>query len=321
MLWGPTALPIRDESAAYVVRHGRGYSRFETTQHGVAVELLQFVPLDGAIKISRLRIRNMSGRTRHLTVAAYVEWVLGTSRGAAAPFVSTDIDGVTGAMFARNVWSDAPTRVAFVDLGGRQTSWTGDRREFLGRNGALASPAALARTGKLSDRTGAGLDPCGALQASLELREDAAIEIVWFLGEEATTLDAQALITHWRSADLDAALRSVRQYWNEVLGAVVVKTPDRSFDVMLNGGSIKHWLAGYGLAARSTRQAVHMDFAISYRTPWPWSWRCRRSLVNMFCAPPAGSSSRVTSSTGGCHAPAAGFAAESPMTAPGCVTA
>ena len=244
-LWGPTALPIRDESAAYVARHGRGYSRFESTQHGVAVDLLQFVPLDAPLKVSRLRIRNISARTRHLTVAAYAEWVLGTSRSAAAPFVSTDIDGVTGAMFARNVWSDAVTRVAFVDLGGLQTSWTGDRREFLGRNGALARPAALAHNGKLSCRTGAGLDPCGALQTSVELKANSAVEIVWLLGEAATTPDAQSLITHWRSADLDAALRSVHQHWNEVLGAVVVKTPDRSFDIMLNG-----WLLYQTLACR-----------------------------------------------------------------------
>ncbi len=35
-VWGPTALPIRDETANYVARHGWGYSRFEHTSHGVA---------------------------------------------------------------------------------------------------------------------------------------------------------------------------------------------------------------------------------------------------------------------------------------------
>ena len=57
-LWCPTALPIRDEAATYIAHHGRGFSRFEHTAHGIAAELTQYVPLDDPIKISRLRLRN-----------------------------------------------------------------------------------------------------------------------------------------------------------------------------------------------------------------------------------------------------------------------
>ena len=95
-LWGPTALPIRDEAAPYVVRHGQGYSRFEHTAHGIELDLLQYVPLDDPIKISRLTIRNTSARTRRLSVTAYVEWVLGPSRSASAPFIVTEIEPETG---------------------------------------------------------------------------------------------------------------------------------------------------------------------------------------------------------------------------------
>ena len=104
LLFGPTALPIRKASGDYLARHGRGYSRFEHTRADIALDLLQFVPGDDPIKVSRLRIRNLSGRTRHLTVTAYVEWVLGTSRSSTAPFVATEIDPVTGGMLARNLW-------------------------------------------------------------------------------------------------------------------------------------------------------------------------------------------------------------------------
>ncbi|PYM68175.1 MAG: hypothetical protein DME11_01240, partial [Candidatus Rokuibacteriota bacterium] len=131
-LWGPTALPIREETGAYVARHGQGYSRFERVSHGVSLELLQFVPLDDPIKVSRLTLKNQSGRSRRLSVTAYVEWVLGASRSAAAPFIVTEIDPDTGAMLVRNGFSsDFGTRVAFADLGGVQTAWTGDRTEFL----------------------------------------------------------------------------------------------------------------------------------------------------------------------------------------------
>ena len=147
---------------------------------------MQYVPLEDSIKISRLKIRNLSARSRRLSVTAYVEWVLGTSRGASAPFIVTEIDPDTGAMLARNSWStDFGERVAFADLRGRQLSWTGDRTEFLGRNGSLDHPAALAGAAPLSNRVGAGLDPCGALQTRVELEPNGATEIVFFLGEAA----------------------------------------------------------------------------------------------------------------------------------------
>ena len=129
----------------YRVRHGQGYSRFEHDGHEIALDLLVYVPLHDSIKISRLIVRNTSQRRRTLSVTAYVEWVLGTARAASAPFVVTEIDAQTGAMFARNSWNMAfGSRVAFADLAGRQTQWTGDRREFLGRHGRLDRPAALA---------------------------------------------------------------------------------------------------------------------------------------------------------------------------------
>ncbi len=245
-LWAPTALPIRHETAPYIVRHGRGYSRFEVVAHGIALELLQYVPLDDPIKISRLTIRNVSGRPRRLSITAYVDWVLGLSRGASAATVVTDLDPETGAIFARNPWNiHHGTRVAFADLGGRQTGWTGDRREFIGRNCTAANPAALSGDIPLSQRVGAGLDPCAALQTTVELARGASTEIVFFLGQAGDAAEARALIERYRASDLDAVHRDVVAYWAETLGTVQVKTPDRAMDVLLNG-----WLLYQTLACR-----------------------------------------------------------------------
>ena len=245
-LWSPTALPMRDESATYVARHGWGYSRFEHASHGIAAELVEFVPLVDPIKISRLTLRDTSGRARRLSVTAYVEWVLGAARAASAPFVTTRVDPGSGAMLAKNPWNSAfGQRVAFADMAGRQSRWTGDRREFLGRNGALSRPAGLARGAVLSGRVGSGLDPCAALQTMVEIPANGVATVDFFLGDAADDAAALALIARYRAVDLDGVLSEVRDYWADTVGGVQVKTPDRSMDIMLNG-----WLTYQTLACR-----------------------------------------------------------------------
>jgi cyclic beta-1,2-glucan synthetase len=245
-VWGATAAPIRDPSASYVARHGQGYSRFEHSSRGIELDLLMYVPMADPIKISRLQLRNTSQHPRRLVITAYAEWVLGTSRGAAAPFLLTDLDPETGALFARNPWDAAfGTRVAFAALAGRQSQWTADRCEFLGRHGTLDMPAALASRAPLSGRTGAGLDPCCALQTSIALEPGQAAEVVFFLGEADNASAARSLLTRYRKADLDAVYSEVIEHWEQVLGAVQVKTPDRSLDIILN-----RWMLYQTLACR-----------------------------------------------------------------------
>ena len=235
-LWSATALPIRDEESTYVARHGMGYSRFEHERDGVRLDLVQFVPADQPVKVSVLTVENRSGRTRRLSVTAYAELVLGTGRGASAPHIVTALDPATGAILARNAWNtEFAGRVAFLDLGGRQTAWTADRTEFLGRNGALDRPAGLERGHRLQGAVGAGLDPCAALQTSFELADGGRTQVVILLGEAEGASAAADLIALTRAADQAATLRTVRTRWDDLVANVQVRTPDRSMDIMLNG--------------------------------------------------------------------------------------
>ena len=206
----------------------RGYSRFEHTSHGIALDLTQFVPLRDSVKIPCLILSNESSRTRRLTVTAYAEWVLGVTRNRSAPFVVTEIDATTGAMFARNAWNgEFSGRVAFAAMAGSQTSWTGDRLEFLGRNASLDHPGALARGEALSGRTGAGLDPCAAIQTKLELEPGQRVEVVFLLGEDANSEEARSLVERYRVLDCELALGEVGAHWDQILETIQVKTPIR----------------------------------------------------------------------------------------------
>ncbi len=110
-----------------------------TPSDGIRSELWVYVAVDAAVKFSVLKLRNESGRPRRLSATGYVEWVLGDLRPKSAMHVTTEIDPQSGALFARNPYNtEFAERVAFFDVDDPTRSVSGDRTEFLGRNGTLA---------------------------------------------------------------------------------------------------------------------------------------------------------------------------------------
>jgi cyclic beta-1,2-glucan synthetase len=243
-LWTPTALPMRGRGT-YTTRHGFGYSRFDHTSHGIAARMVQTVPLQDPVRITRLTLHNRTNRPRRLSVTTYAEWVLGPSRNATAPHITTEHDPNTGALMARNPYGMAfPGRVAFADIGSQVNGFTCDRAEVLGPGGRLGDPRGL-RGQPLSGRLGAGIDPCSAQQRMVTLAPGQTVELRLLLGQATTIEAARDLIQHYRSADLDALQADIAAHWDGILGAVQVKTPDRAMDILLNG-----WLLYQTLACR-----------------------------------------------------------------------
>ncbi len=245
--WSPTPLPSRG-AGYYVTRHGFGYSVFEHVEGGIRSELTVYVDVDAAIKFSVLKVRNESGQPRKLSATGYVEWVLGDLRPKSAMHVTTEIDPHSGALFARNPYNTEFTGlIAFFDVDDATRTTSGDRTEFLGRNGTLKRPAAMNRA-RLSGKAGVALDPCAAIQVSFDLADGQEREIIFRLGLAGRrgTDDASKLVHRFRgSAAARRALDAVYQYWNHTLGAVQVETPDPSLNVLTNG-----WLLYQTLACR-----------------------------------------------------------------------
>jgi cyclic beta-1,2-glucan synthetase len=243
--WSPTPLPVR-AAAPYVSRHGFGYSVFEHRSGGIRSELWVYVAIDAAVKFSVLKVHNESGRPRKLSATGYVEWVLGDVPAKTAMHVVTEIDARSGALFARNPYSaEFADRLAFFDVDDAKGNLSGDRTEFVGRNGTLGDPAAMRRS-HLSGRVGPGLDPCGAIQVGFELATGEAREIVFRLGVGRNADDAGRLVQRFRGPlAARSALEAVWQYWKHTLGAVQVETPDPSLNVLSNG-----WLMYQTVACR-----------------------------------------------------------------------
>ena len=244
--WSPTPLPRRGQGS-YVSRHGHGYSVFEHTEEGIHSELWVYVAMDASIKYSVLKIRNDSGSERKLSATGYVEWVLGDLRPKSAMHIVTESDPVSGALFAHNAYNtEFADRIAFFDVDATNRTVSGDRAEFLGRNGSLHNPAAMTRT-RLSGRVGAGLDPCAAIQVPFELSAGQEREIVFMLGVAGRrSADVSSLVHRYRGATAARnALEMVHDYWLRTLGAIQVETPDIALNLLANG-----WLMYQTIACR-----------------------------------------------------------------------
>ncbi|MHB8736794.1 MAG: GH36-type glycosyl hydrolase domain-containing protein, partial [Terriglobales bacterium] len=243
--YSPSPLPARGYNP-YVVRHGFGYSIFEYTEDGISTELCIFVATDAPVKFVRLKITNRSGRPRQLSVTGYVEWVLGELRHKTHMHVVTELDPISGALFARNAFSpEFADRVVFMDSSEAARTVTGDRTEFLGRNGAPSDPAAMHRV-RLSGRVGAGLDPCAAIQVQVPLQNGQEKDIVFILGAARGEEQARQLVQRFRgAASAQQAVEGVWHYWSRALGAVYVETPDPAVNFLANG-----WLLYQVLACR-----------------------------------------------------------------------
>ena len=243
--WSPTPLPACGKGD-YKTRHGFGYSVFEHSEDGIRTELWVYVALDAAVKFSVLKVHNTSDRPRRLSATAYVEWVLGDLRAKSAMHIVTEIDPGSGALLARNSFNPEFTDlVAFFDVDDVVRTLSGDRTEFIGRNGSLQNPAAMTRA-RLSGKVGAAMDPCAAVQIPFELGAGQSRDLIFRLGVACGLGETSRMVMQLRrSGTARTALEDIRKYWTRTLGTVQVETPQPGLDVLSNG-----WLLYQTIACR-----------------------------------------------------------------------
>lgn len=243
--WSASPLPAGGK-LPYITRHGFGYSIFEHIEDGVYSEMTVYVDIESAIKFIALRIRNQSGRPRKMSATGYIEWVLGDSRMKTAMHIHTEVDLESGAFFAKNPYNtEFNNRVAFLDVDYLKKSYTGDRMEFIGRNGTLRNPDAMRRV-KLSGKTGLALDPCGAIQVPFFMVDGEEQEIIFRLGSGRDVNDASAIVRQFKGSTIASeALTKVKNYWADTISALRVETPDTAIDLITNG-----WLTYQTLSSR-----------------------------------------------------------------------
>lgn len=261
--WSPTAGPA-DAGAVQEVRYGFGYVEYSQRCANLDQRLLQFVPAEDQVKISRLRLFNHADEAREFDFFAYAQLALGNGLRSHRNSIRTWFDDATGALFAVNSQRLLAGRVAFAavvcpTIRG-EAAYTCDRTEFIGHEGDLSAPRALRTGEELSGRTGAGFDPCMALQRTLSVAANGDAECWVLLGEADSEAEARWLIAKYSTAaSLDAAFAEVTDNWRRTLSAVQIETPSPAINVMVNG-----WLPYQNMSCRLWGRSAYYQSGGAY---------------------------------------------------------
>lgn len=239
-----TPEPIRDDGE-YIIEHNFGYSTFKHTAYNLSGEMKVFCPKGEKVKLCKITLENKSTEDREISLFYYAQLVLGVYNYGSAKYISTNTE--KDFIWGHNPYSKyfGKLKAYLSILGGENQSFTGDRKEFIGIGGDISLPDAL-HSEELSNSCGGILDPCLASKINISLNANEKKEVVILLGQEETKELIREKIEKYRNVtEVENALNKVKEYWDNFLGNIQVKTPDKSMDYMLNG-----WLMYQTLSCR-----------------------------------------------------------------------
>lgn len=255
--WCPTPRPILLESDVFV-NHRFGESEFVTTVEGITSKLSVSISSNDNVKWWNLNLSNLTPQPRTIEVFLYVNWVLGVQKNETYTQIVSGYDKDMGVIFANNHYnSDFAGSTLFMGSSLPIDGFTTSRQEFIGRNRDVASPICLASLGssrktgarafvKLSGKTGACFDSCGVIKVIATLEPNANTSLAFFLGQTRSFAQLRDKALRYGTVEYAQSEReNTLEFFSRNTSPVQVKTPERGFDVMMNG-----WLLYQTLSCR-----------------------------------------------------------------------
>ncbi len=243
--WSPTPWPIRSNEP-YIIRHGLGYSQFEYNGYGISHKLLFFASLKDHIKIAQLKLKNEGSLRRKISVTYFAEWILGNNKAQSSHYILTEKSVRPNTLVAKNPFNNEfNNRRAILSMSGKVSSYTCDRKEFLGRNGSYQNPLGMNST-NLKNKVGGGYDPCSALRSIIEIPPHEEVEIIMLIGQTDDEKKIGPLVDFYLDKNnIDNCLQEVNQFWSKTTDTVQIRTPSRELNFIMN-----KWLLYQTLSCR-----------------------------------------------------------------------
>ena len=251
--WAPT---IDRKYDLYEARVGQGYTTIKTEYKGIRATLTYFVPRDNNCEIWKVKLENISGKDRKLQVYAFQELMMGN---ALNDIINQPNDKhFTDIKFNKEQETLEATRRYWVlhkksaSVEQPNIDWKykvyftmnlpvkgfdSSLDKFIGKWRSEANPIAVEQGKMFNTEITAG-DPVVALQSEIQLKTEEARDFSVFMGIENKEMGKpyeSLKINQYKDNDfIEKKLHEVKAYWDHYLSHVKVKTPNESFNLMLN---------------------------------------------------------------------------------------
>lgn len=251
--WSASWQPVGKDLAVYQSRcsHGTGYTRMEADYSGIHSEALYYVPRDKSYEVWNLKVTNNSDSVRSLNITGYAEFTNNNNyeqdqvnlqysmfitrtafdRDRICQTIHGNLDGLADGEMVDNKFA---IERFFGLTGAKVDSYCGDKEQFIGRYHGYGNPIGVIN-GDLGGALSYNENGCGALTAALRLEAGETKEIAFVLGMKYRD-EADKILADYQNLSETCAreLRELTAFWHGKLSHFQVKTPDASFDTMIN---------------------------------------------------------------------------------------
>lgn len=259
-VWSPTWMPVKADLDFYQVVYGFGYAKFTSEFKGIKVTLTVFVPQNENLEIWNFSIQNKTSQKKLLSIFSYFEWCLGSSsdhhREFHKTFLETHFDEKLNCMTAtkrlweiplgdRGHWNIEYPYLGFISCSNKISDYDGNKDTFVGQYGSLQNPTGLSAKG-LSKKLGKWNDSIASVKTDIEIQPGKTENVNFFIGIKKNKNAIAASLKQYSSQkNIDNALFAVKLFWHKMFDTLIIETPDKAMNLMVN-----KWLRYQTIAGR-----------------------------------------------------------------------
>ena len=231
--WQPVGKPL--DQAKYTCRHGMSYTTYECDYKGIKASQTLMVPMDDAVELWDVRLKNTTDKERRISVFSYCEF----------SFHHIMIDNQNFQMSLYCAGSSYDENIIEYDLFYEEFGYqyftsnvTPDgfdclRDSFLGAYRTEDNPIAVER-GTCSGSHELGNNHCGSLQKDLVLAPGEEVRLIFMLGEGNREAGKKIREKYSDMANVDAAYAQLKDYWENKFAQLQIKTPNEGMNTLIN---------------------------------------------------------------------------------------
>ena len=231
--WQPVGKPL--DQAKYTCRHGMSYTTYECDYKGIKASQTLMVPMDDAVELWDVRLKNTMDKERRISVFSYCEF----------SFHHIMIDNQNFQMSLYCAGSSYDENIIEYDLFYEEFGYqyftsnvTPDgfdclRDSFLGAYRTEDNPIAVEH-GTCSGSHELGNNHCGSLQKDLVLAPGEEVRLIFMLGEGNREAGKKIREKYSDMAKVDAAYAQLKDYWENKFAQLQIKTPNEGMNTLIN---------------------------------------------------------------------------------------